>query len=230
MSFEYYDDYASCKIISMTKSFIKNPISYAELSPQEFIAYQARVSNPSNQMNTLTSEKLLMYCIKNKHWSIFEMFNIGMEVRTTRDISHQAIRHSSLRFQEQSQRYANPLDFDDGFVLREARLQDNKNRQNSISVTDDELQQEWKQRQLNQIQLAKDNYLWAIERGIAKEQARVVLPEGLTKTVYYVNATLRSYIHYIQVRNDPSTQKEHRLIAEKMKNNLLEYFPFLDNL
>jgi thymidylate synthase (FAD) len=212
----------TAKIVAIT-----NPLIDGVDSADKFIAYCARVSNPSNQMNNETSEKLLRYCIKNKHFSIFEMVNVVMTVETTRDIARQILRHRSFSFQEFSQRYADPTK-DLGFVTREARLQDTKNRQNSIEVEDDlELKSEWNKRQLSLIEKTSDIYDWAIRNGIAKEQARAVLPEGLTKSRMYMNGTLRSWIHYISVRTEIGTQKEHRLVAESAWNELSVYFKFL---
>lgn len=212
----------TAKIVAIT-----NPLIEGVESADKFIAYAARVSNPGNQMNTGTSEKLLRYCIKNKHFSIFEMVNVVMEIDTTRDIARQILRHRSFSFQEFSQRYADPTK-DLGFVTREARLQDFKNRQNSIEVEDDlELKSEWNKRQLSLIEKTSDVYDWAIRNGIAKEQARAVLPEGLTKSRMYMNGTLRSWIHYCELRMENGTQKEHRLVAESAWNELSVYFKFL---
>ena len=174
------------------------------------VAYFARVSNPSNQNNDKTAGKLVKYLIDQKHFSPFEMVSVCLEIHTTRDIARQILRHRSFSFQEFSQRYAIA---DLGFELRETRLQDTKNRQNSIDTTDIELNKEWQQRQSEVADCSNKAYHWALDNGIAKEQARAVLPEGLTKTRMYVNGTLRSWIHYIEVRTDPSSQKEHREIA-----------------
>lgn len=212
----------TAKIVAIT-----NPLIEGLDSADKFIAYAARVSNPSNQMNTGTSEKLLRYCIKNKHFSIFEMVNVVMEIDTTRDIARQILRHRSFSFQEFSQRYADPTK-DLGFVTREARLQDFKNRQNSIEVEDDlELTAEWNRKQLSLIVKSRDVYDWAISNGIAKEQARAVLPEGLTRSRMYMNGTLRSWFHYCELRMENGTQKEHRLVAESAWNELAVYFKFL---
>jgi thymidylate synthase (FAD) len=212
----------TAKIVAIT-----NPLIEGVESADKFIAYAARVSNPSNQMNTGTSEKLLKYCIKNKHFSIFEMVNVVMEIDTTRDIARQILRHRSFSFQEFSQRYADPTK-DLGFVTREARLQDFKNRQNSIEVEDDlELTAEWNRKQLSLIVKSRDVYDWAISNGIAKEQARAVLPEGLTRSRMYMNGTLRSWFHYCELRMENGTQKEHRLVAESAWNELSVYFKFL---
>mgnify|MGYP003334726009 CR=1 FL=1 len=181
-------------------------------SVDEFVAYVARVSNPSNQNNKETAPKLLRYLAKHKHWSPFEMVNIVMEIETTRDIARQILRHRSFSFQEFSQRYADPTK-DMSFVTREARLQDAKNRQNSIETDDEQLEYDWDFRQKIVANHAITNYKWAIENGIAKEQARAVLPEGLTTTRLYMSGTLRSWIHYIDVRAEEGTQKEHRQVA-----------------
>ena len=224
----------TAKIVAVTqpKLYVTNS-SFPQYEPDllmsadQFIAYTARVSNPSNQMNSETSEKLLKYCIRNSHWSVFEMVNAVMEIDTTRDIARQILRHRSFSFQEFSQRYADPTK-DLGFVTREARLQDTKNRQNSIEIEDDsELMSEWNKRQLSLIVSTRDVYNWAIRNGIAKEQARAVLPEGLTRSRMYMNGTLRSWIHYCELRMKNGTQKEHRLVAESAWNELAMYFKFL---
>lgn len=209
------------KIVAVTNPFIDEV-----KSADEFIAYTARVSNPSNQMNTETSEKLLKYCIRNKHFSIFEMVNVVMEINTTRDIARQILRHRSFSFQEFSQRYADPIK-DLGFITREARLQDKKNRQNSIEIDDVRLGQDWKGRQTYLLEIVTEQYNWAIQNGIAKEQARVVLPEGLTLSRMYMNGTLRSWIHYCELRMSNGTQKEHQLIAESAWQDIGKYFTFL---
>lgn len=196
-------------------------------SPDEFIAYVARVSNPSNQMNTETSQKLLKYLIKNKHWSPFEMVHVTMEIETTRDIARQILRHRSFSFQEFSQRYADPTK-DLGFVTRKARLQDTKNRQNSIETDDDHLKSEWVNRQKKLISKVEEDYKWAIDNGIAKEQARAVLPEGLTLSRMYMAGSLRSWIHYCDLRMGNGTQKEHREVAEAAWKLILDKFPSLE--
>lgn len=211
----------TAKIVAITKPLIDG-IKTAE----EFLAYCARVSNPSNQMNTETAPKLLKYLIKNKHWSPFEMVHITMSMDTTRDIARQILRHRSFSFQEFSQRYADPTK-NLGFTLREARLQDTKNRQNSIEFEDEGIKNMWNTKQDHVRWAAEDAYNWAIENGIAKEQARAVLPEGLTNSTMYMAGSLRSWIHYIQVRTDKSTQKEHRIIAENCKEEILNHFPSL---
>ena len=192
---------------------------------QDLIAFCARVSNPSNQMNKETNEKLIKYLIKHAHWSPLEMVSACLEIQTTRDIAHQIVRHRSFAFQEFSQRYANPEDQGDMFEYSEARLQDLKNRQNSIDVADEKLQLDWLHAQMRVAHWAKKEYDWAIKKGIAKEQARKVLPEGITKTTLYMNGSLRSWIHYIELRSAHGTQKEHRLIAESCWQLLSEKFP-----
>lgn len=191
---------------------------------QDLVAYCARVSNPSNQMNTETSERLLSYLTRHKHWSPFEMASATIEVETTRDIARQFLRHRSFTFQEFSQRYGDPKEMGDAFVLREARLQDSKNRQNSIEVDDKSLQMTWNLRQDAVIKAANDAYNWAIENGIAKEQARVVLPEGNTVSRLYVQGTIRSFIHYVELRTGPETQKEHRELAKVIAEAISKIF------
>jgi thymidylate synthase (FAD) len=197
---------------------------------QELIAFCARVSNPSNQMNKETSDKLIKYLIKHKHWSPLEMVSACLEINTTRDIAHQIVRHRSFSFQEFSQRYADPAEFGNQFELREARLQDTKNRQNSIDVDDEALHNEWYDRQQKIIDLAKETYEWAIDNGIAKEQARAVLPEGCTKTRLYMNGTLRSWVHYIDLRSANGTQKEHMEIAQACAKVIAEIFPLMESI
>ena len=196
---------------------------------QELVAYCARVSNPSNQLNTETSEKLINYLIKNSHWSPLEMVSACLEIETTRDIARQMLRHRSFSFQEFSQRYANPVK-DLEFVTREARLQDPKNRQNSIESKNETLENEWTQIQLDLIENSKKAYNWAIENGIAKEQARAVLPEGNTVSRLYMNGTLRSWIHYIELRSANGTQKEHMEIAIACAEVVSSIFPMGKNL
>ncbi|MBL40192.1 MAG: thymidylate synthase (FAD) [Chloroflexi bacterium] len=196
---------------------------------QELIAFCARVSNPSNQLNSETSEKLINYLIKNYHWSPLEMVNVCLEIETTRDIARQILRHRSFSFQEFSQRYANPTE-DLDFVIREARLQDNKNRQNSIENQNSELENQWSKKQKKVIENAIKTYEWAIENGIAKEQARVVLPEGNTVSRLYMNGTLRSWIHYIDLRASHGTQKEHIEIAKACALVISKIFPMADSL
>jgi len=191
---------------------------------ENLIVYMARVSNPSNQNTTEGNEKLIRYLIKNQHWSPFEMVNIVMEINTTRDIARQILRHRSFSFQEFSQRYADPTK-DLSFELREARLQDNKNRQNSITTDDLSLQVRWEERQRRVIEESKNAYEWAINNGIAKEQARSVLPEGNTQSKLYMNGTLRSWIHYCTLRMANGTQKEHMDVAKKCWDIISEKFP-----
>lgn len=213
-------------------------ISYSQASSewdgvdcQELIAYCARVSNPSNQMNSETSEKLIKYLIKHQHWSPLEMVSLCLEIDTTRDIAHQIVRHRSFSFQEFSQRYADPKEFGEQFITREARLQDTKNRQNSIEIdSESDLHYEWQMKQQQVIDTAKETYEWAIANGIAKEQARVVLPEGNTKTRLYMNGTLRSWVHYIDLRSANGTQKEHMDIAKACAKVVSEVFPIIKEL
>ncbi len=198
---------------------------------QDLVAFCARVSNPSNQMNKETSEKLIKYLIKHQHWSPLEMVSACLEIDTTRDIAHQIVRHRSFSFQEFSQRYANPEDMADTFQTREARLQDEKNRQNSIELSDEsELHHDWRQKQREVIDKARSVYEWAIHNGIAKEQARVVLPEGCTKTRLYMNGTIRSWVHYIELRGANGTQKEHKEIAHACAKVISKIFPIMNEL
>lgn len=190
---------------------------------KDLVAFCARVSNPSNQFNTVTSDKLISYLIKHKHWSPLEMASITVEVETTRDIARQLLRHRSFSFQEYSQRYADPTK-DLMFELRDARLQDTKNRQNSIITDDKELDVEWKAKQQKILDLVTESYSWAIDKGIAKEQARVILPEGMTQSRLYVAGTIRSFIHYIDVRTDESTQLEHRELAFAVSEAIQKIF------
>jgi thymidylate synthase (FAD) len=196
----------------------------------DLVSYCARVSNPSNQMNEQTAEKLVRFLARHGHWSPFEMVNVVLEINTTRDIAHQIVRHRSFSFQEFSQRYANPTQ-DLDFVLREARLQDTKNRQNSIELEDDPggrtMEQTWYQKQKKVKDAAISAYSWAIEQGIAKEQARAVLPEGMTTSRLYMNGTLRSWIHYIQLRSGNGTQKEHAEIARECACVIASIFPMI---
>jgi thymidylate synthase (FAD) len=212
-----------------------NLISYSQLPPGQesdipdndllqIVAYCARVSNPSNQNNEATAEKLVNYLVKHQHWSPLEMVSVCMEVETTRDIARQFLRHRSFSFQEFSQRYADPTQ-DLAFETRECRLQDEKNRQNSVEVEDEELAREWDRHQRRVLHWSKEVYAWAIENGIAKEQARAVLPEGLTMSRMYVNGTLRSWIHYCQLRMANGTQKEHIEIAKACAEVILKIFP-----
>ena len=196
---------------------------------QELVAFCARVSNPSNQFNTETSEKLIKYLIKHQHWSPLEMVSACLEIETTRDIARQILRHRSFSFQEFSQRYADPTK-DLSFVLREARLQDTKNRQNSIETDNLALQAWWEERQKRVIEECRNAYDWAIANGIAKEQARAVLPEGLTVSRLYMNGTLRSWIHFIELRSSNGTQKEHQEVARECAKIIAEVFPLAKEL
>lgn len=194
------------------------------MDAQELIAFCARVSNPSNQFNMETADKLIRYLVKHKHWSPLEMVSACLEIETTRDIARQILRHRSFSFQEFSQRYADPTkDLD--FVIRDARLQDTKNRQNSVITTNRELMAEWNRRQQQVIDLVKENYAWAIENGIAKEQARAILPEGNTVSRLYMNGTLRSWIHFIDLRSGNGTQLEHMEVARECARVIAEIFP-----
>ena len=219
------------KLISFSKPF--EPMEGVE-DVQDLVAYCARVSNPSNQANKKTAEKLLYYLIKNKHWSPFEMVSACLEIETTRDIARQMLRHRSFSFQEFSQRYADPTE-DLEFVTRECRLQDDANRQNSIDIETDPNTQgdqrltslivDWQRKQRGIINQSREAYKWAVENGIAKEQARAVLPEGLTVSRLYMNGTLRSWIHFIDLRCGPETQKEHRQVAFACAKVIAEIFP-----
>jgi thymidylate synthase (FAD) len=212
-----------------TKEFVQEGIADNDLL--DLVAFCARVSNPANQMNSETSEKLVKYLIKHAHWSPLEMVNVCMEIDTTRDIAHQIVRHRSFAFQEFSQRYADPKEMgDDIFVIRKARLQDTKNRQNSVVTDDTQLHVAWEQHQRNVWHTAMKAYNWAIENGIAKEQARAVLPEGNTKTRLYMNGTLRSWVHYIELRGANGTQKEHMEIAWECAKVIAEVFPLAAEL
>ena len=197
---------------------------------QELIAFCAKVSNPSAQINTETSERLIKYLIKYQHWSPLEMANAVMEIETTRDIAHQIVRHRSFAFQEFSQRYAEPSEMGNAFVMRKARLQDTKNRQNSVITDDVNLHVSWEQHQRNVWAVASNAYDWAIANGIAKEQARAVLPEGNTKTRLYMNGTLRSWVHYIELRGANGTQQEHMDIAHACAKAIASIFPIVNKL
>ena len=218
------------KLVSYSKPSIDFESEGLE-NVQDLIAFCARVSNPSNQMNTETSEKLIKYLIKHAHWSPLEMVSACLEINTTRDIAHQIVRLRSFAFQEFSQRYADPAEFGDQFVTREARLQDPKNRQNSVDIDDEsDLHYAWAEKQKEVIEKSKEVYEWAIANGIAKEQARVVLPEGCTKTRLYMNGSLRSWIHYIELRGANGTQKEHMEIARACGDVIAEIFPLAKDL
>ena len=194
---------------------------------QDLVAYCARVSNPANQSNTETNEKLIKYLIKNNHWSPLEMVSICLEIETTRDIARQILRHRSFSFQEFSQRYAVA---DLGFECKEARLQDKKNRQNSVETDNPELSSQWEEQQKGVSEAAEKAYKWALENGIAKEQARSVLPEGMTVSRMYMNGTLRSWVHYIQLRSGNGTQKEHQQIAIACAEAIAPLFPMIHDL
>jgi len=216
----------------MTTEFQDNKMTVRLISAShdnllEDIAMMARVSNPSNQYNTETSEKLVRYLIKHNHWSPFEMASITLEINTTRDIAHQIVRHRSFAFQEFSQRYADPKEMGYPFELRECRLQDAKNRQNSVETDDDLLHEHWIAQQKCVIDAASSAYNWALANGIAKEQARAVLPEGLTKTRLYMSGTVRSWIHFVDVRTTPGTQKEHMDIARQCAYEINPMFPLI---
>lgn len=204
---------------------ITKPSAYTECTtPGQLVAWAARVSNPSNQNNTQTASKLIQYLIKNEHWSPLEMVHVAMEIKTTRDIARQILRHRSFSFQEYSQRYADPTK-DLRFVQREARLQDSKNRQNSLETENIMLRENWNMLQYALMDEARKTYKWAIEHGIAKEQARAVLPEGMTQSVMIMAGSLRSWIHYCQLRMDEATQKEHREVATMCWGIIGTHFP-----
>jgi len=210
-----------------TKEFANMGVNDA----QELIAYCAPVSNPAKQLNTETSEKLIKYLIKHAHWSPLEMVSACIEIETTRDIARQILRHRSFSFQEFSQRYADPTaELDEAFTLRQARLQDTKNRQNSIETDDTMLAIEWERAQKRVLHSVKQEYSWAIANGIAKEQARAVLPEGLTISRLYMNGTLRSWIHFIELRSANGTQKEHQEVALACAQAIASIFPMATDL
>jgi len=213
------------KLISYSESAGSMPANVDNM--QDLVAFCARVSNPSNQLNVETSDKLIKYLVKHKHWSPLEMVSACLEIETTRDIARQMLRHRSFSFQEFSQRYADPTK-DLSFKLREARLQDTKNRQNSIETNDKLLQDQWNQKQQLVIESAISAYEWAIEQGIAKEQARVVLPEGNTVSRMYMNGTLRSWVHYIELRSANGTQKEHIEVARACAQVIAKVFPLIN--
>ena len=214
---------ANVKLVSYTQP------PYPMETLTDLVAYCARVSNPSNQLNNETSDKLINYLMDHKHWSPLEMVNVCLELNTTRDIAHQIVRHRSFSFQEFSQRYADPQAMGDMFVVREARMQDKKNRQNSTQLDmNNPLHDKWIKRQLTVRALAEETYNWAIHNGIAKEQARVVLPEGLTKSKLYMNGTLRSWVHYVDLRTTKGTQKEHLELAKECGEVIKKLFPVMD--
>jgi thymidylate synthase (FAD) len=234
------EDEMNIKLISYSQQAIdadkQDEFEFDLPNLQDLVAYCARVSNPSNQANSETSERLIKYLIKHKHWSPLEMVSVCIEVETTRDIARQLLRHRSFSFQEFSQRYADPTaELDDAFVLREARMQDTKNRQNSVELdmTDEKqrlLAYEWERAQKRVLYAVKKEYEWAIKNGIAKEQARAVLPEGLTVSRLYVNGTLRSWIHYIDLRDGNGTQKEHAEIARACAEVIAKVFPIIKSI
>jgi len=234
------EDEMNVKLISYSQQAInadkQDEFEFDLPNLQDLVAYCARVSNPSNQANSETSERLIKYLIKHKHWSPLEMVSVCIEVETTRDIARQLLRHRSFSFQEFSQRYADPTaELDDAFVLREARMQDTKNRQNSVELDmSDEKQKllayEWERSQNRVLYAVKKEYEWAIKNGIAKEQARAVLPEGLTVSRLYVNGTLRSWIHYIDLRDGNGTQKEHAEIARACAEVIAKVFPIIKSI
>ena len=218
----------SVKLVSCTRPSIdvlKDGIS----DPQDLIAYCARVSNPENQSHTETYPKLVKYLIDNKHWSPLEMIDVTMEINTTRDIARQLLRHRSFSFQEFSQRYADARKLSDSLVYRSARLQDKKNRQNSLPSADEELNAKWTEAQMNVEKVVISYYNWAIENGIAKEVARTILPEGMTMSKLYMKGSLRSWLHYIDVRTDASTQYEHRELAIKVSRIINMLFPVVSD-
>ena len=215
------------KLIGYTQPVADSDIDLKDV--QDLIAYCAKVSNPKGQMNLETSEKLLHYLIKHKHHSPFEMVSATIEVETTRDIARQFLRHRSFSFQEFSQRYADPAAMSDTFVVRDARLQDQKNRQNSVECDDEYINERWEEEQLKVILKAKEAYEWAIDNGIAKEQARSVLPEGNTKSRLYANGTIRSWIHYVELRSANGTQKEHIELAKEIACAIHAIFPMIED-
>jgi len=228
------DMMALARLISYTQPD-KDAIDQNDIKDiQELVAYCARVSNPGNQNNASTANRLLKYLIKHKHWSPFEMVNVCMEITTTRDIGRQILRHRSFSFQEFSQRYADPTDAQSGldYTVRECRLQDLENRQNSVEIDKDDIEQaylahQWEKKQREVIELSDEVYKWAVKNNIAKEQARAVLPEGLTNSRMYINGTLRSWIHYIEVRSANGTQKEHMEIAKACAEVINKIFPLI---
>ena len=228
-----YEEILSVKLVSHSTPCVKN---FPELLDDKnkktlsnIISYCARVSNPKNQLNVDTTEKLLKYLIKNKHWSPFDMVNVCLEVTTTRDIARQILRHSSMKFQEFSQRYSDPL-LELEFCLKECRLQDTKNRQNSLVVVDESLKEFWQLTQTSLLDRVKADYRMAIDKGIAKEVARVILPEGNTVSRMDINGTIRSWIHYLEVRSEEGTQKEHQLVALEVTKAINEVFPQMHSI
>lgn len=213
-------NFIEAKVIGVTK-----PVVDFIPDSEGIISYAARVSAPKNQTNFDTAERLLNYCIKHSHWSVFETVSLTMEIKCPRDIARQILRHRSFSFQEFSQRYAESTEF----IRRECRLQDDKNRQNSIKTDDEFLKADWDSRQQKLLMEVRETYQWALDNGIAKEVARVVLPEGLTMSNMYMNGTLRSWLHYIDLRSKNGTQLEHVIVAEKCREAIKQYFPTLIN-
>jgi len=215
-------DFIKARVVGVT-----TPVVDFIPDSEGILSYCARVSSPNNQQNYESAAGLLKYCMKHQHWSVFDMANIVVEIEAPRDIARQALRHSSIKPQEFSQRYAEAHTF----VIREARLQDDKNRQKSVETDDIDLKSEWSIRQQNVLQVVRDNYQWALDHGIAKECARVILPEGNTMSYMYMNGTVRSWITYLAVRDDiDATQREHVDLARKIKAAIKEYFPFLEDV
>lgn len=207
---------------------VTQPVAEGLFSAEDLVAYAARVSNPTNQLNTETAPKLLKYLMKHQHWSPFEMVSLTLEINTTRDIARQILRHRSFSFQEFSQRYASAESL--GFELREARMQDQKNRQASLEATDSELVQLWEEKQQELLRKTREVYTWALTNNIAKEQARAVLPEGNTQSRLYMAGTLRSWLHYCLLRTEMGTQKEHREVAEQCFQIIKQEFPSIGEL
>lgn len=214
-------DFVKVKVIGVT-----TPVIGLIPDSEGIISYAARVSNPSNQDNFETASKLLKYCLNHKHYSVFETASIVVEIESPRDIARQILRHRSFSFQEFSQRYAEAQ----SFVFRDARLQDNKNRQNSVVTDDQDLSEKWNEKQQEVVNLVKKNYDWALKNGIAKECARVILPEGNTMSRMYMNGTVRSWLHYCDLRDGNGTQLEHVDVARKCKKEILKHFPFLEEV
>jgi thymidylate synthase (FAD) len=226
-----YDEIYKARLIAATKVVDEDLIAEGVEGIQELVAYCARVSNPQNQINNETAERLLNYLIKHKHWSPLEMVNANIEIVTTRDIARQILRHRSFAFQEFSQRYADPFEqFDSAFCLREARIQDEVNRQNSIVCEDPAVQEEWFRIQQRVLDFVEKEYANARKLNIAKEQRRALLPEGNTLSYLYMNGSIRSWIHFIQLRAGNGTQKEHQMIALECAKAIAQIFPLADNV
>ena len=231
--YKTYEEILSVNLISHSTPCLKNFSTLYDAQNKKtlsnIISYCARVSNPKNQLNVDTTEKLMKYLIKNKHWSPFDMVNVCLEVTTTRDIARQILRHSSMKFQEFSQRYSDPL-LELEFCLKECRLQDTKNRQNSLVVVDESLKEFWQLTQTSLLDRVEADYRMAIDKGIAKEVARVILPEGNTVSRMDINGTIRSWIHYLEVRSEEGTQKEHQLVALEVTKAINEVFPQMHSI